>query len=80
MQLHEACALSKAACEDAEATFPTLWTAVQRTRLRDKHNIPPIGTILNYGVLRDTVAQRSADDVEHIEVQTDRVGAALRRI
>ena len=77
---HEACALSKAACEDAEATFPTLWAAVQRTRLRDKKNIPPIGTILNYGVLRDTVVRRSADDVHHIEVQTDKVGAALRRI
>lgn len=80
MYIHQACALTKTACAEAEAAFPDIWHAVRRTRLRDKHNIPPIGTVLNYGVLRNTVARRKSSDVSHIEVQTDKVHKALRRI
>lgn len=80
MQLHEACALSKSVCADAEHELPQLYDAVSKTRLRDKNNIPPIGTALNYGVLRGTVVLRDASDVDHIEVQTDKVGKALSKI
>lgn len=80
LQLHQACALSKTVCEEAERELPKLYDAVRKTRLRDMHNIPPIGTALNYGVLRGTAVLRDASDVDHIEVQTDKVDKALVKI
>lgn len=80
LQLHEACALTKRVCEEAERELPRLYDEVRRTRLRDKHNIPPIGTALNYGVLRGLAVLRHADDVDHVEVQTDKVDKALTQI
>lgn len=69
LQLHQATALSRAVC-DAALRDPVLGPSlrkVEERRLRDKHDIPPVGAALNMGVLAGTVMLKSANQLNHVE-------------
>jgi hypothetical protein len=69
LPLHQAAAMSKSVCAASEHDFPDVWAAVRRTRLRSTLDLPPIGFLLNYGVMNGTVVARNANAIDTMFVQ-----------
>lgn len=68
IMLHHPCAITKEVMHDAEELFSKEWRDTAATRQRDIFNIPPVGTALNVGVIRNKVHVLTDNDVYHTVV------------